>query len=219
MITNKNCVIRLSRYKNALYRLKSLGFIKVFSDNLADAVGVMPSQVRKDFSIFGISGNKRGGYQVDELIEQLNVILGKNVVQKVVIVGVGNIGTALMKYKGFEKEGIKIQAAFDIDPSKQNMHGEIPVLPLDELKAYIRDQKIRIGIIAVPDIAAQQAMDMLIQAGIRGVLNFAPISLRVPEDCVVNNVNLELELENVVYYVNTLDKTKHKIERAQDSTI
>jgi redox-sensing transcriptional repressor len=219
MITNKNCVIRLSRYKNALYRLKSLGFIKVFSDNLADAVGVMPSQVRKDFSIFGISGNKRGGYQVDELIEKLNAILGKNVVQKVVIVGVGNIGTALMKYKGFEKEGIKISAAFDIDPSKQNIQGEIPILPLDELKPYIRDQKIKIGIIAVPDIAAQQAMDMLVQAGIKGVLNFAPISLRVAEDCVVNNVNLELELENVVYYVNTLDKTKHKIEKVQDSGI
>ncbi|MDD5731197.1 MAG: redox-sensing transcriptional repressor Rex, partial [Candidatus Omnitrophica bacterium] len=170
MITNKNCVIRLSRYKNALYRLKSLGFIKVFSDNLADAVGVMPSQVRKDFSIFGISGNKRGGYQVDDLIEKLNGILGKNETQKAVIAGVGNIGMALIKYKGFEKEGIKIEAAFDIDPAKFNKATDIPVFALEELGAFIKNNKIKIGIIAVPDIAAQQVMDIMISAGIKGVL-------------------------------------------------
>ncbi len=107
MITNKNCVIRISRYRNALYRLKALGFVKVFSDNLADAVGVLPSQVRKDFSIFGFSGNKRGGYQVEELIAKMNSILGKDQVQKVIVAGAGNIGMALMKYAGFEKEGMK----------------------------------------------------------------------------------------------------------------
>ena len=78
MTMNRNCIIRLSRYKAALYRLRSLGFIKVFSDNLADAIGVLPSQVRKDFSLFGISGNKRGGYQIDALLEKLNSILGKD---------------------------------------------------------------------------------------------------------------------------------------------
>src|SRR3989339_959395 len=104
MVTNKACIVRLSRYKNALSRLKSLGFVKVFSDNLADAADVTPSQVRKDFSIFGVTGNRRGGYVLDELIERLNRILGKNVTQNVVIVGAGRIGSALMKYKGFEKE-------------------------------------------------------------------------------------------------------------------
>ena len=208
MVTNKNCVIRLSRYKNALYRLKSLGFIKIFSDNLADAIGVMPSQVRKDFSIFGISGNKRGGYQVEELIERLNTILGKNELQKTVIAGVGNIGMALIKYKGFEKEGIKIMASFDIDPAKYHREGEIPVLPLEELPEFIKNNKIKIGIIAVPEIAAQQVMDMMVDAGIKSVLNFAPLRLRAPQECVVNNVNLELELENVIYYVNTMDKAK-----------
>ncbi|MFA6216878.1 MAG: redox-sensing transcriptional repressor Rex [Candidatus Omnitrophota bacterium] len=208
MITNKNCIIRLSRYKNALYRLRTLGFIKVFSDNLADAIGVMPSQVRKDFSIFGISGNKRGGYQVDELIEKLNNILGKNEIQKVVIVGAGNIGTALMKYKGFEKEGIKLMAVFDIDSLKFNKTVDVPVLPLEQLPDFIKKNKIRIGIIAVPDIAAQQILDSMVSAGIKGILNFAPIRLRGPADCVINNVNLELELENVIYFVNTQEKAK-----------
>lgn len=208
MITNKSCIIRLSRYKNALYRLRALGFVKVFSDNLADAIGVLPSQVRKDFSLFGISGNKRGGYQVDTLIEKLNTILGKEQTQEVIIVGLGNIGNALMKYKGFEKEGLKISACFDIDSTKYNRDSEIPVLPLEEMKDFVRSKRIRIGVIAVPDIAAQSVLDMMLACGIKGVLNFAPLRLRAAEDIVVNNVNLELELENVIYFVNAQEKTK-----------
>lgn len=208
MITNKNCIIRLSRYKNALYRLRTLGFVKVFSDNLADAIGVLPSQVRKDFSLFGISGNKRGGYQIDILIEKLNSILGKEQTQEVVIVGLGNIGSALMKYKGFEKEGIKISACFDIDPIKYHREAEIPVLPLEEMKDFVRNKQIKIGVIAVPDIAAQSVLDMMLSCGIKGVLNFAPLRLRAPGETVVNNVNLELELENVIYFVNALEKTR-----------
>jgi redox-sensing transcriptional repressor len=206
--TNKQCIIRLSRYKNALYRLRSLGFVKVFSDNLADAIGVTSSIVRKDFSLFGISGNKRGGYEIDNLLEKLNSILGKDTVQKVVVVGSGNIGTALLKYKGFEQGGIKIVAGFDTEPSKQSPSGGIPVYPLEMLRDFIKEKGIRIGIIAVPDSAAQQVADMLIQAGIKGILNFAPIRLRAPEDRVINNVNLEMELENLIYFVNVLDKTK-----------
>ncbi|MCX5714569.1 MAG: redox-sensing transcriptional repressor Rex [Candidatus Omnitrophica bacterium] len=202
MITNKNCIIRLSRYKNALYRLRELGNIKVFSNNLADAVGVLPSQVRKDFSLVGISGNKRGGYQTDILLEKLNSILGKDKIQKVVVVGAGNIGTALMKYNGFEKEGIKITACFDIDPKKCLRNTKIPVFPLVDLKEFVRANKIKIGVIAVPDTAAQPVLDMMISSGIRGVLNFAPIPLKAPQETVINNVNLELELESVIYFVN-----------------
>jgi len=210
MIVNRQCIIRLSRYKNALYRLKALGFVKVFSDNLADAVGVTAAQVRKDFSIFGITGNKKGGYQVDNLIDGLNVILGKNQLQCVVIVGAGHIGSALMKYQGFEKEGIKIMAGFDIDPAKQNRNNPIPVLPLEELKEFVKANNIKIGIIAVPDSAAQQAADILVQAQVKGILNFAPIRLRASEEVVINNVNLELELENVIYFVNTQSKIASK---------
>lgn len=208
MKINKLCVIRLSRYKNSLYRLKALGFVKVFSDNLADAVGVTSSQVRKDFSIFGLSGNKRGGYKVDELLKKIGNILGKNELQKVIIAGAGKLGTALLKYKGFEKEGIKITASFDIDPAKYNPKQDIPVLPLEKMKDFVKENNIRIGIITVPDMAAQQAADIMLSSGIKGILNFAPIRLRGSEDCVINNVNLEVELENLIYFVNVLDKTK-----------
>ena len=208
MITNKNCIIRLSRYKNALYRLQALGFVKVFSDNLADAVGVTASQVRKDFSIFGISGNKKGGYQIDSLLEKLNSILGKDQLQKVIVVGGGHIGSALMRYRGFEKEGIKIVAGFDIDPAKINRSSAVAVLPLEEAKAFIKTNGIRIAILAVPDIAAQQAADTICACGIKGILNFAPLRLKSAEGCIINNVNLEIELENLIYFVNVTEKTK-----------
>ncbi|MDD2689590.1 MAG: redox-sensing transcriptional repressor Rex [Candidatus Omnitrophica bacterium] len=206
MVTSKNCIIRLSRYKNALYRLLSLGFLKVFSETLADEVGVTASQVRKDFSLFGISGNKKGGYQIEALLNKLSSILGKDKLQKVIVVGSGHIGTALMKYKGFEKEGIKITAGFDIDPAKCNKSGTVPVLPIGELKDFVKNDAIKIGIIATPDIAAQQVADLMFEAGIKGILNFAPIRIKSPQDSIVNYVNLELELENVIYFVNALNK-------------
>ncbi|MFA6143120.1 MAG: redox-sensing transcriptional repressor Rex [Candidatus Omnitrophota bacterium] len=206
MIANKNCIIRLSRYKNAIYRLRDLGFVKVFSENLADATGVTASQVRKDFSMFGITGNRKGGYEISSLIDRLGEILGKNRVEKVVIVGSGHLASALMQYKGFEKEGIKIEAAFDIDPEKFDKNAAIPVLPADELKGFAAANNIKVGILAVPEIAAQRAADAMFDAGIKGIMNFAPIRLKSPNDCTINNVNLEIELENLIYFVNIIGK-------------
>jgi redox-sensing transcriptional repressor len=204
MATNKNSIIRLSRYKNSLYRLKALGFIKVFSDNLADSVGVTSSQVRKDFSMFNITGNKRGGYDINKLIEKMNRILGKDKLHKAIIVGQGKIGTALKEYSGFKTEGIEISATFDIDPSKYDKSKDIPVLSLEELKDFVKQNKIKIGIIAVPEIAAQYVADIMISSGIKGILNFAPIQIKGVEDCIINNVNLVLELENVIYFVDAM---------------
>jgi redox-sensing transcriptional repressor len=205
-MVNKKVVARLSSYRTALLRFHELGFVKVFSDTLAEAVGATSAQVRKDFSLFGISGNKKGGYQTDILIGKLQSLLGKDRVQPVIIVGIGNIGTALLKYKGFEDEGIRVVAGFDLDSAKINRKLKVPVLPKDEMQDFIREQRVHIGIIAVPDIAAQSVCDALVAAGIRGVLNFAPIVLRADEGVVVNNVNLQNELENVIYFVNTLAK-------------
>ena len=210
MITNRKCIIRLSRYKNALKRLKALGFVNVFSDNLSDASGTTPSQVRKDFSIFGISGHQRGGYKVDELIVKLRDILGSNETQNAVIVGAGHIGTALLKYKGFETGGIKILAGFDTDPAKYKEKSEIPVHPLDDFREFVSENRVKIGILAVPDYVAQQVSEIMISAGIKGILNFAPIQLRLAEGVVINNINLEVELENLIYFVNVAEKTGDK---------
>lgn len=207
MTLNRKCIIRISRYKNALNRLKALGFVKVFSGNLADAAGVTSSQVRKDFSLFGITGNRRGGYKVDELIMNIRHILGKNEQQKVVIVGVGNIGKALLRYKGFEAGGIKVMAAFDIDPGKYSRTYEIPVLPLEDFRSFVQEHDIKIGILSVPEVAAHHVSEIMISAGIKGILNFAPIQLRSASDVVISNINLEVELENLIYFINVQDKS------------
>lgn len=203
---NKNCIVRLLKYKTSLKRLKQLGFVKVFSDNLADATGVTPPQVRKDFSVFGITGNKKGGYNVDELMTSLNDILGKNQPLKVIIVGAGNIGTALMKYKGFLKENIHIVCAFEQEENKIHRLAEIPVLPVDELAEYVSENDIRMGILAVSDYSAQEVLDIMIKSGIKGILNFASIRLIAPEDIIITNVNLVIELETMNYFVNAMHK-------------
>jgi len=183
-------------------RLKALNFVKVFSDNLADATGVPAVQVRKDFSIFDISGNKRGGYEVKKLIKRLNKILDKGTTHEFIEVGAGNLGKALLHYPGFAKSEIKIVACFDINPSKYDKDTEISVLPIDELDDFVGKHQIRFGIISTPNIAAQQVLVRMISAGIKGILNFAPIYLKGPKDCVINNINLESEIENIIYFVN-----------------
>lgn len=207
-MANRSCVIRLSRYKNALNRLKALNFVRVFSDNLADAAGVTAAQVRKDFSLFGITGNRRGGYKVDELTDQLNRILGKDQLQEVIVIGMGNIGRALLHYGGLEKSGIRIVAGFDIDPAKFAPEAQPPVLPLDDMLGFVQERGLVLGVLAVPDYAAQQVLELMLSAGIKGVLNFAPICLKAPEGCVVNNINLESELENLIYFVNASKNEK-----------
>jgi len=198
----ENCILRLSRYKNSLLKLRSLGLMRVFSENLADAAGVTAAQVRKDFSIFEIRGNRRGGYQIDQLIMQIRKILGKDKVHNFVLVGTGNLGKALLRYPGFEKSGIKILASFDIDSAKMETETGVPILPLEELEGYVQKKQIQFGIISVPDFAAQQVCQIMVRAGIKGILNFAPIRLKVPDDCVIRNINLETELENIIYFVN-----------------
>ncbi len=205
---NKSVINRLSKYKNAVNRLKSLNFVRVFSDNLADAAGVTASQVRKDFSLFGITGNRRGGYKIDELIEQLNKVLGKDEVKDFVLVGVGNIGKALMNYHGFEKSGMRIVAGFDIDPGKFSKEVPIPVYGLEKLGEFIKENGISLGIISVPDYAAQQVFEIMVNSGVKGFMNFAPIRLRNDWDVVVNNINVEAELENLIYFVNATEKAR-----------
>jgi redox-sensing transcriptional repressor len=210
MNASRNYIVRLSRYKKAICNLRDLGFVKVFSDNLAEAIGVTASQVRKDFSLFGITGNRKGGYEIASLIERMNTILGKDRVEKVIIVGAGHLAIALLRYRGFEKEGIKIEAAFDTDPAKVDRKAAVPVLPVEEIKDLVAKDGIKIAVLAVPEVAAQRTADSLVAAGIKGILNFAPIRLKVPADCTVTNIGLETELENLIYFVNLQGKEPKK---------
>jgi redox-sensing transcriptional repressor len=137
---------------------------------------------------------------------QIKKILGKDRTHNFILVGAGNLGKALLRYPEFEKSGIKILASFDIDSAKNESETNIPILPLEELEKYIQKKEIKFGIISVPDFAAQQVCQIMVKTGIKGILNFAPIQLKVPEDCVIRNINLETELENIIYFVNAANK-------------
>ncbi|MFQ3620268.1 MAG: redox-sensing transcriptional repressor Rex [Spirochaetales bacterium] len=210
---NRSTILRLARYLRVLEKLKSLGFVKVFSNNLGDAIGVTPAVVRKDFSIINIPGNKRGGYHIDTLIELLSNVLGKNQPHEIIIVGCGRIGSALMEYKEFTKEGIHIAAGFDIDPSRVVSKADVPIMDIREMPAFIKEHRITVGIIAVPDTAATQVMELMVASGIQGILNFAPVELKCNQKgCLIHNVNLGLEIENLFYLVKLSDRLAESVE-------
>jgi redox-sensing transcriptional repressor len=183
-------------------RLKLMGIQKVFSYTLANETGVTSDQVRKDFSEFNIKGNKRGGYDINVLLEIMEKIFHRNKDNNIILVGMGNLGLALSKYSKFVQRNMNIVATFDIDPFKQKVRSGIPVYSMSRIKEIIDRFKVKVAIIAVPEISAQEVVDELIRHGIIGIVNFAPVLLKVPEDVFINNVNLCDELESVIYYVH-----------------
>jgi redox-sensing transcriptional repressor len=202
----KNSLKRIFLYRACLVRLKLMGVKKVFSYTLANETGVTADQVRKDFSEFGIKGNKRGGYEVEELLEIMENIFHRNKDHNLVLIGMGNLGLALSKYSRFVQRNMNIVATFDIDPFKQKLRSDIPVYSMGRLKEIIDRFRVKVAILAVPEISAQEVADELIRFGIKGIVNFAPVLLKVPADVVVNNVNLCDELESVIYYVHKMMK-------------
>ena len=207
-------IMRLLKYKNALKRMNSFGFIKAYSNNLGDAIGISSVQVRKDFSLFNISGNKKGGYTIDDLLDRIDNILGKQVSHNIILIGYGKIGKALVNYRGFENEAIKIVAAFDHNHEKIDRNSHIPILPIEELKDYIINNNIEVAILTVPDLEAQRMFDVICNAGIKGVLNFAPIKLLDRPNCIINDVNIADEIESLFYFINDIEsKTVQKYKK------
>ncbi len=209
---NSELLIRITRYYRALNRLRGIGLEKVFAHNLADAAGVSAAIVRKDFSVLDIKGQKRGGYEIVELISRIGAILGKGDVQNIIVVGCGRIGKALMHYSGFEPDGIKIVAGFDTDPIVYaDASHPISVYPLSRLDEVVQALSVKVAIMTVPESAAADCYQRLIEAGIVGVLNFTPITLKntIREDgkkVIVHNINIALELEQILYELQFKDK-------------
>lgn len=203
-----NTINRILQYRNCIVYFKTLGFQKIFAMNLAIEIGVSAEQVRKDFSLLGVKGNKKGGYEIDSLHSTLNVILQKEKVENVIVVGTGNIGKALIQYKGFSYDNINVVAAFDIDPSKQKKSEAVPVYGLERLKEVINKKNVKIAVVSVPAIVVQDVCNQLVLHGIKGIINFAPIVLKVPEGVIVNNINLTGEINNLIYFINNIDTLK-----------
>ena len=198
----KNSLKRTFLYRACLVRLKIMGVEKVFSYSLANETGVTAEQVRKDFSEFNLKGNKRGGYDINDLLEKMENIFHCKKDHNIVLIGMGNLGLALSKYSMFVQRNMNVVATFDIDPFKQKMRSGIPVYSMSRLKEIIDRFRVKVAIIAVPEISAQIVADELIRHGIKGIVNFAPVLLKVPPDVIINNVNLCDELESVIYCVH-----------------
>ena len=199
---NNRSVQRLLLYRSCLLEMQELGFDKVYSHNLGAEAGVSPEQVRKDFSNFRIKGNKKGGYEIDNLVVVMDKKLGKHKVENVILIGMGNLGKALVHYKGFVNRKINIVAAFDIDPSKQKKGDKIPVFPMEQMLQVVEAKEVSIAILAVPAVKAQSVCEDLLESGIKGILNFSPVVLKVNNGVKVSNVNLSNELEGLIYQVN-----------------
>ncbi len=199
---SENHITRLSRYKAILRQLKSIGVEKIYAENLADICGLNSAQVRKDFSIFGIKGNKKGGYGTSQLIDDIDVLLGKTDTVPVIIVGFGNIGKALSHYKEFENDKTSILAAFDTNPDNINSESTPPILHAEHIEGFIEETNVKIAILAVPDQFAQTIASELIKYGIMGILNFTTIQLKTPNYVYVNNIDINRALETVIFYTS-----------------
>ncbi len=198
----KNSINRIFLYRSCLNRLRLMGVERVFSYTLANETGVTPAQVRKDFSEFNIKGTRKSGYEIDDLLARMEKIFFGNRDHSIILVGMGNMGQALSKYHKFVTRNINIVATFDIDPFKHKYKSDIPVYSMDKIKEIVTKHKVKVAIITVPEISAQEVTDMLIRHGIKGIVNFAPVLLKSPPDVKINNVNLCDELERVIYFVH-----------------
>ncbi len=198
----RKAIYRLSMYLRCLGKFKEEGRKMVSSDALSKAAGVKPTQLRKDLTYFGKFGARGRGYDVEKLVSMISDLLGTTQLQPVILVGVGNLGLALLSYRGFEQEGFEILAAFDVDVArKRDKTLECPILPMDQLSDFIAENKVRMAVLCVPSDQAQAVSYQLIKCGVTGILNFAPVMLKAPDHVVVNNVNLAIELENLSYFV------------------
>ena len=198
----RKTVYRLSIYQRCLARLRDNHMETVSSEALAKAAGVKSTQLRKDLTYFGQFGTRGLGYNVAALSGAIGDVLGSSKLQPVILVGVGNLGAALLRYGGFQKEGFEIVAAFDVKPDAKRVKGmKTQLLDAIYLPGFIRDHQIKMAILTVPATHAQEVVNLMVESGIQAVLNFSPVVLDVPKHVIVNNVDLAVELENLSYFI------------------
>lgn len=193
---SESTIHRLSLYFRALSLLEKDNYETVSSKELARREKLTPAQVRKDLSFFGSFGTRGLGYPVKELKAQIATILGIDRTWRVALIGIGNIGSALVSYKEFSRQGFQIVKLFDNDQRKiGSNHKGIVVSDVRNLEQELRDSQIEVVIVAVPATVAQYIVDDVIKGGIKAILNFAPVHLKVPDDVYIRHENMSMELE------------------------
>ncbi len=182
---------RFPSYLRILMQKKDAGDRDISATLLAHELGLTAIQVRKDLASTGVEGKPKVGFSIEELIVAITHSLGWDNAAEALIIGAGNLGSALAAYNGFSAYGLSIAAIFDKDPGKIGKRiGHLTVLPVDTVNQYIKSHRVTIAVLAVPANQAQAAADMLVKCGIRGIWNFAPVNLRVPEDVVMQRTDL-----------------------------
>jgi len=193
-------IMRLSVYSRYLSEMDRKGIITISSGDIAEGVGVSPAQVRKDLAYFGEFGIRGVGYNVKDLNRTILKILGLSEGWNIALVGIGNLGLALSTYRGFKDRGFTITCIFDNNPEKVGMIvNGIEVMHIDRIEEIIPQRKTQIGAITVPASAAQDVADKLVRAGIKAILNFAPVVLNVPPEIELRNVDLSVNLEVLTF--------------------
>lgn len=213
---------RLPLYYRYLLLLNDEGKDKVSSTELAEAVQVDSASIRRDFSYFGALGKRGYGYDVKNLLSFFKKILNQDTLTNVALVGVGNLGHALLNYNFKRSNNIRISCAFDINPEITGKITQgVPVYSMDEMKQQIADQQIRIAILTVPQATAQKTADEMIEAGIKGIMNFTPIRLSAPNGVRIQNVDLATELQTLIYFLDSDEMIKKQLgerKKAMDNT-
>jgi redox-sensing transcriptional repressor len=195
---------RLPVYARALTHLEARGRDVVSSQELGEVLGVTPAQIRKDLSYFGRFGKQGRGYNVQRLAQELRQILGLDRQWSMILIGVGHLGQAILTYDGFHPQGFIIIDAFDSNPALVGKEiGGVTVHHTDTLKKYLAERQVDIGIVAVPPEAASSIIDVLVEGGIRAILNYAPTSFSVPETVEVKNIDPVLALQSMTFYLKT----------------
>ncbi|CAM3522889.1 redox-sensing transcriptional repressor Rex [Hydrogenibacillus schlegelii] len=193
---------RLPIYLRYLTYLDRMGVRTVSSHQMGKDLGLNPAQIRKDLAHFGEFGRKGIGYEVRYLIKKIRQILHLDQLIPVALVGAGHLGTALARYNAFQQDNMRIVAIFDHSPLKAGREIDgIRIQPMEELQPTVKEKDIRVGIITVPDYAAQEVADLLVEAGIEAILNFAPTIIHVPPHVRVHHADLTTELHSLAYYL------------------
>jgi redox-sensing transcriptional repressor len=202
----KAVVGRMSLYLRQLEIYQRQGNTTVSSSQLGQPLSIKNAQVRKDLAFFGQFGHPGIGYRIPELIDSLRHILGIDHDWPLALVGLGNLGRALLRYRGFRSRGFHVVALFDNDPHKIGQkHDGMVVEPIDSLRKAVAVRQINLAILCVPAEAAQRVADLLVASGIRGILNFAPVPLNVPPHVNMVPVDLSVQLENLAYKVQKMN--------------
>ncbi|MGI6556428.1 MAG: redox-sensing transcriptional repressor Rex [Eubacteriaceae bacterium] len=194
---------RLPKYYRFLTDLNERGFQKISSMELSKMMGLTASQIRQDLNSFGAYGQQGYGYRVQELKDVIHDLLGLNRPYRCVIIGAGNLGHAISHYEGFRNEGIWIRAMFDIDSEKVGQtHDGVPIFHMDYLDEYVKENMINIAILCVPRAIGQSVANQVVRTGIKGIMNFVPIDLTLPDDVMIEDVNISDSLYTLTYMLS-----------------